>query len=374
MSATDEFLKGQGIPIDLPRAESELTNLWGPAAQRVGGPELEHPTVTRVVLANLVVYGPTACLEPVVARYPCRTILLLEDPAAAARGSIYAEVSAACHLPAPGQPQVCSERIALFAPPERIDLFPGAVRSLLEPDLPTFLWWHGDLRGREDLYRSLAADASRALLELEDPGTPSEVLAKALSEKAQPFVHDRAWFGITPWREVIALEFDPPHQRWFEGIDEVEIVALTDREGLPRGACWLAGWLIAQLGWTDLRPSGNKGPGSWSYECRNAGKPVSIRIRSRVQADATPPQLASVTLRVSSGKEPMTMTWSRSDRKCPEICLTRTLACGTELKRTLLAEEFGGPGRMIAALESSRDDPPFRNATPHALAILAASE
>jgi hypothetical protein len=38
------------------------------------------------------------------------------------------------------------------------------------------------------------------------------------------------------------------------------------------------------------------------------------------------------------------------------------------------AEEFGGPGRTIAALESSRYDPPFRQAIPHALAILAAAE
>ena len=49
------FLDGQGIPVELPRIESELAKLWGPAAEQIGGPELENPHVTRIVLANLVV-------------------------------------------------------------------------------------------------------------------------------------------------------------------------------------------------------------------------------------------------------------------------------------------------------------------------------
>ena len=52
---TDSFLAGQGIPVDLRHVETELTKLWGPAAEQAGGPELENPHVTRIVLANLVV-------------------------------------------------------------------------------------------------------------------------------------------------------------------------------------------------------------------------------------------------------------------------------------------------------------------------------
>ena len=57
---TDAFLSGQGIPVDPGRVEDELSNLWGPAAERAGGPELENPSVTRVVLANLVVEADEA--------------------------------------------------------------------------------------------------------------------------------------------------------------------------------------------------------------------------------------------------------------------------------------------------------------------------
>jgi hypothetical protein len=71
------FLEGQGIPVDLPKIETELSKLWGPAAEQIGGPELENPNVTRIVLANLVVecldgngesLGPV--LETVIARFP----------------------------------------------------------------------------------------------------------------------------------------------------------------------------------------------------------------------------------------------------------------------------------------------------------------
>src|SRR5271163_2176524 len=109
-ATTDCFLEGQGIPVDIPNIETELAKLWGPAAEQVGGPDLENPHVTRIVLANLVVecldgdgesLGPV--LETVIARFPCRAIVVCGSDDQNRR--ITAEVSALCHLPAPGLPQ-----------------------------------------------------------------------------------------------------------------------------------------------------------------------------------------------------------------------------------------------------------------------------
>ncbi len=173
-AASTSFLEGQGIPVDLPQIETELAKLWGPAAEQIGGPEIENPHVTRIVLANLVVaclggdcesLGPV--LETVIARFPCRAIVVRgsNDP----DRQIHAEVSALCHLPAPGMPQVCSERIVLRSGPKAIDLIPGAVRPLLEADLPMVLWWTGDPRQHEPLFRDLADECSRLILDLPDP-------------------------------------------------------------------------------------------------------------------------------------------------------------------------------------------------------------
>ncbi len=52
---TDSFLAGHGIPVALPEIEAELAKLWGPAAEQVGGPQIDSPNVTRIVLANLLV-------------------------------------------------------------------------------------------------------------------------------------------------------------------------------------------------------------------------------------------------------------------------------------------------------------------------------
>src|SRR4051795_8771176 len=105
-ASPDAFLSGEGIPVELQDIETELTRLWGPAAERVGGPDLESPHVTRVVLANLVVEGPVAdsvrldgVIDEVTSRYPCRAIVLrrTDEP----DRTVTAEVSALCHLPAP---------------------------------------------------------------------------------------------------------------------------------------------------------------------------------------------------------------------------------------------------------------------------------
>src|SRR5262249_39064439 len=153
---------------------SELAKLWGPAAEQVGGPDVENPNVTRIVLANLVVECLDGrdelepVLETVMARFPCRAIVVCGSEDHHRR--ITAEGSALCHLPAPGLAQVCSERIVLRAGPNAVDLIPGAIRPLLETDLPLLLWWTGDPRDHEALFRDLADECSRLVLDLADPG------------------------------------------------------------------------------------------------------------------------------------------------------------------------------------------------------------
>ena len=68
-ATTTPLIDGQGIPVELRDVEPELARLWGPAAEQVGGPELENPHVTRIVLANLVVEcldGDVESLAPVL--------------------------------------------------------------------------------------------------------------------------------------------------------------------------------------------------------------------------------------------------------------------------------------------------------------------
>ena len=285
-ATSTSFLEGQGIPVDLPQIETELAKLWGPAAEQIGGPELENPHVTRIVLANLVVeclggecgsLGPV--LETVIARFPCRAIVVRGSDDA--ERHINAEVSALCHLPAPGMPQVCSERIVMRSGPKAIDLIPGAVRPLLEADLPMVLWWTGDPRQHEQLFRDLADECSRLILDLPDPGADAGALRLGLDTTICECSRDSAWFGLARWRELVAQFFDPPcNPNSLKRIDAVQhrgSVARSVRP--PRMAIWLVAWLAGQLGWKPQgQPVNSAGASESNFAAKFAGPAGDVAV------------------------------------------------------------------------------------------------
>ena len=256
-ATSDDFLSGQGVPVELHDVETELTRLWGPAAEQAGGPEVDHPTVTRVALANLVVFGHagesgrlSGVIDTVAEKHPSRTIVVSRTDAAE-RG-VHAEISAVCHLPAPGMPQVCSERILLCGGASSTDLLPGAVRPLLEADLPFILWWTTDPRLDEGLIRDLGDECARLSLDLPDDADPA-ALKLGLDPAVCPYSRDTAWFGLGRWRELVAQFFDPRStRRPGTGSTRSRSRPQPGRVTRPRLSVWLAAWLAGQLGWTPV--------------------------------------------------------------------------------------------------------------------------
>ena len=228
--------------------------------------------MTRIVLANLVVERLTAeaetlrpVVEAVIARYPCRAIVVRgsDDP----ERRITAEVSAICHLPDPGMPQVCSERILLRAGPNAVNLVAGAVRPLLEADLPMVLWWTTDPRSHEPLFRDLGDECSRLLLDLPDPGTSAASLALGLDPAICACSRDTAWAGLTRWRELVAQFFDPPcHHETLSRVDSLQVEALSP-DPVRGPPAWPSGW---RPGWPDSSAGSGKGRPSISVPPRGA--------------------------------------------------------------------------------------------------------
>ncbi len=374
-NASDAFLSGQGIPVAPGEIEAELARLWGPSAERVGGPDLENPNVTRVSLANLVVVdlGPgearvVSALDTIVARRPCRAIVLRDGEGPERR--VMAEVSALCHLPAPGLPQVCSERIVLGAGPNALDLLPGAVFALLEPDLPLILWWVGDPRPASGLFRTLAAESARLIADLPDPAPDLGALRALLDCSACPHGRDLSWFGISAWRELVAQFFDPPGAaETLRRLGSVEVVAATPPGGgVPRVAAWLAAWLAGQLGWSPVRRSA---PGADRVEATFAGPSGEISVTLRAEADPDIPLAQIRRVALSGGPDgEERLGLERPDGGSGEVRIETCSACRCALPRLVHAPEFDEARRVAAALESSRDDPPYRNALPHLLWLL----
>lgn len=377
-NTSNEFLNGHGIPVDPRNVEDELIRLWGPAAERVGGPDLENPHVTRVVLANLVVEGRLAdsprldsVLDVVTTRFPCRAIVLrrTDDP----DRKVTAEVSALCHLPAPGLPQVCSERIVLSAGPNAVDLIPGAVRPLLEAEVPFVLWWTDDPRIDEPLFRDLADECARLILDLPDPGAEAAAVRLGLEPTITRHGRDSAWFGLTRWRELVAQFFDPPcHLETLARLDSVSIRVLSPSAGPPpRLAIWLAAWLAGQLGWERVGEP-TRSENSLKASFRSSSGPVSVVIDTVVESAAAAPQLLETILTTRAPEKAETFRVIRNSPHSPEVYIEVDSPEYCSLPRTVLAPELDRAHRVAAAIESSRYDPPFQNALPHALWLLDA--
>ena len=378
MAATsDDFLSGQGVPVELHDVEHELTRLWGPAAEQAGGPDLENPNVTRVALANLVVFGHAGqagrlagVIDTVAARQPSRMIIVCrtDDPERAVR----AEVSALCHMPAPGLTQVCSERILLRAGATAIDLLPGAIRPLLEAELPFILWWTSDPRDDEALIRDLGDECTRLILDLADDADPL-ALKLGLDPTVCAHGRDTAWFAISRWRELVAQFFDPPiHHETLARIDSLTIDAVSPSGGSPpRVAVWLAAWLAGQLGWTSVGAPTRAG-GNLSAQFHGPSGAISVSIRTAADSTLDVAQLLATTLttRAQGDRHAELFRLARVAAGSPGVHVEIDSNDYCTLPRTVLAAEFDHARRVSAALESSRLDPPFQNATPHALWML----
>ncbi len=374
---TDAFLSGQGIPVALPRIEAELAQLWGPAAEQVGGPQIENPNVTRLVLANLVVVadclnprGLISTLDEVVARFPSRAIVLgLNDSPDRA---VSAEVAALCHLPAPGLPQVCSERIVLRAGPNALDLLPGAVRPLLEADLPFVLWWTCDPGPSAKLFRDLADEATRIIVDLPDPATPAESLKLALDPEINAYSRDSAWFGIALWRELIAQFFDTSSCRYdLNAIRSVTIDVIAPKAGpTPRIAAWLGAWLAGQLGWAG-RDKAQTDQSRLDATFTTPKGEAKVAIVTKIASTIQEVRLSAVTIELDCEEGPVSLRLARledgSNDLRVEICSDHSCA----LPRVVVAPHLNSARRIAGALESARLDIPYRRAVPHALWLIS---
>jgi glucose-6-phosphate dehydrogenase assembly protein OpcA len=387
VATTTPLIEGQGISVELRDVEAELDRLWEPAAVEIGGSELESGHVTRIALANLVLGcldSNLGAIEPVlatvVARFPCRAIVLCASDAPGRK--ITAEISALCHLPSPGQPQVCSERIVLRAGPDAADLLPGAVRSLLEADLPHVLWWTGDPRRHESLFHDLARVCSRVILDLADPSVEVGALRLGLGPADGTSSHDSVWFGLVRWRELVAQFFDGPSQlEKLERIDSVLIEALAPDPTRPtRLAIWLVAWLAGQLGW---KPQGQPehhpaDDSSYALTARflGAAGELSVRIVSRAVPPGCPaaPQIAAATIKTrplaGDNSVAETLRLVRPWPGSPAVLVETETGDSYRLPRGVNAPELDAPRRIAAALESARIDIPFRKALPIAFWLL----
>jgi hypothetical protein len=232
------------------QVERALAEMWKQAGAAATG-DARQPAASRVCLANLIVVCAAdrwderlEVLGELSPLYPTRTIaLLVQEQCTPGPEVVRASVSALCHVPQPGQPQVCCEQIVLRASRAQADDLHRTVLPLLESDVPVMVWWTLDPLPCGELLGSLAHESRRFIMDAGLLGT------SYLPGIDSPAVRDLGWYRIHRWRELIASMFDECGEAPLRTIEEMVVEAgqpLT--EGLE-AAVWLIAFFGGQLGW-----------------------------------------------------------------------------------------------------------------------------
>jgi glucose-6-phosphate dehydrogenase assembly protein OpcA len=245
-----------GIAVEIGKIDRELKKLWAEG----GGAK------TRASLINLAVYSErpgslarnTQIISEVTEDHACRAIVISANPASN-ENRVEAWINVHCHVNRAGSKQVCSEQISFLLEGPSARLLPNIVFSQLDSDLPLCLCWQGEFSEQMDpqlwawvdrvIYDSQTWTNFRAQLER---------LETAQAEAKQRIVLcDLNWTRLYQIRLALAQFFD--HRSMQKRFDEIENVEINFAPGFRSTALLLAGWLAAQLNWSDAKQSHKAG-------------------------------------------------------------------------------------------------------------------
>jgi glucose-6-phosphate dehydrogenase assembly protein OpcA len=253
----ETFAAGVETAVDVAQIERQLHELWQLAAESEKDPSQRQ--ITRACLFNFVVLCETETeaahasevISTLTTDHPCRAVVLLAAPDTT-QSELSAAISAHCHLAGTGQKQVCCEQIAIRATGQSVAHLGSAVLPLLESDLPTIVWWQGNLLRRIDLFRRIVSVSDRLIYDTSawpDPQPPLADLARAITEHPRCSFADLSWTRLGLWRKLAAEFFDEPNCR----AELPRVRAVDVAHGRGPGAALRAllygSWVAAQLGW-----------------------------------------------------------------------------------------------------------------------------
>lgn len=194
------------LPLQTPKdvsiedIERELNKIWSSKGESVAA---RAATFTLVVYESLddALLLPSPTVEAIATQNPCRVIDLRAKREGSADDAIEAQVAAYCPVTREQRSSlVCCEYITLKAPESAFVRACSTVASLLIPNLPTFLWWQGDLDLNSLLFQKLVALSNRVIVDSRGFVNPEEDLQEIhLLVGEGRHCGDLNWRRLLPW-------------------------------------------------------------------------------------------------------------------------------------------------------------------------------
>jgi glucose-6-phosphate dehydrogenase assembly protein OpcA len=259
-----------GIPLDGPvntdAIEKALVASWHQATAPGGQPPARASVLTLVVC----VAQPWSAehvikvVDRLAEHHPSRTLVLVPD-LAPAEDHLQAWYTTGCVVPEGAEQPLCSEQIVIRARGHTPRHLPSLADQLILPDLPSFLWWTGDLSFTvETLFDRLVGLSDRIIVDsasFRSLGPATVRLRRLARRHPSGSVSDLSWARLTAWREFLSQFFDSPTFRArLSVVDNVTIEYAPNGSDGPAQALLLLGWLGACLGWT---PDSDTVPVEW---------------------------------------------------------------------------------------------------------------
>jgi len=235
--------------VALDRIEHELSVLWGertPTRTMTLAALCETPAHAEVALKALAHAAP---------RHGVRTLVVEWQDQHDGTPKIDAEVSL---YQGPRGP--CAEGVRLFAVGDARTFVPESVARLLAPDLPTLVWWVGDLPDHDVLLDRVAsiARASVAAVDANVMDLRDLAVLDRLSKTARHVaLADFCWHRLRTWQELLARFFDLPEP--LEDLRSPRTLKVRfqrrarDPEPLSNQAALFIGWLMTRFGLTHAK-------------------------------------------------------------------------------------------------------------------------
>ncbi|MGF1486672.1 MAG: glucose-6-phosphate dehydrogenase assembly protein OpcA [Prochloraceae cyanobacterium] len=205
-------------------------------------------------LSSEAAYAPDAraagLADAIAAISPCRIITLCvtsgEDE------GVEAQVSAYCPIQKQKQSNlVCCEYITLRGTAPALERVGGIISALTIGDLPKFLWWKATPEPDYGLFKRLAKDCDRVIVDSSNFNAPeTDLLQIGQLLESSVSMADLNWGRLAAWQELTAEAFDPPERR--SAILEVDRVTIDYEKGNISQAIMYLGWLASRLQWSPV--------------------------------------------------------------------------------------------------------------------------